>query len=113
MLSALAEVASTLTNYQEAGELLAVQERRVVSARESLRLAEQRYRSGGISFIEVLDAQRQLFAAETEQVSIFDRRLALIRTYLALGGGWEEPGGGVMKIGGDTVMKDENAVPPP
>lgn len=109
VLSALAEVASSLTDYQEAGELLAVQERRVVSARESLRLAEQRYRAGVISFIEVLDAQRQLFAAETEQVnSVFERRLALIRTYLALGGGWEEPEG-AMKFGGDTVMKDRSA----
>lgn len=93
VLTALSEVASALTDYQEAGELLAVQDRRVVSAREALRLADMRYRSGVISYIEVLDAQRQLFAAETEQVnSLLELRLALIRTYLALGGGWEEPG---------------------
>ncbi|GAB6193669.1 efflux transporter outer membrane subunit [Desulfocastanea catecholica] len=92
VLLALAEVATALTSYQEAGVLLAVQERRVASAREALRLSELRYRSGVVSFIEVLDAQRQLFAAETEQVdSLFERRLSLSQIYLALGGGWEEP----------------------
>ncbi|OGR18780.1 MAG: hypothetical protein A2X81_04760 [Desulfobacterales bacterium GWB2_56_26] len=109
VLAALAEVATALTDYLEAGELLAVQARRVFSARESLRLAEQRYRSGVISFIEVLDAQRQLFAAETEQVdSVFERRLALIRIYLALGGGWEEPG----PSGGDPAMEKTSAISP-
>ncbi len=91
ILVALAEVASALTDYQETGKLVAVQEKRVKAAREALRLAELRYRSGIISYIEVLDAQRQLFAAETELVnSIFERRLAYSRIYLALGGGWDE-----------------------
>jgi outer membrane protein, multidrug efflux system len=91
VLSALAEVATALKNYRETGELVVIQEQRVVAAREARRLAELRYRSGVISYIEVLDAQRQLFAAETEQVnSIYERRLAHSRIYLALGGGWEE-----------------------
>lgn len=90
VLGALAEVATALTTYRESGILLDIQKRRVGSARESLRLAELRYRAGVVSFIEVLDAQRQLFAAETEQVnSLLERRLALSRIYLALGGGWE------------------------
>lgn len=91
VLSALAEVATALNNYRQTGELLAIQEQRVTAAREARRLADLRYRGGVISYIEVLDAQRQLFAAETEQVnSIFERRLAHSRIYLALGGGWEE-----------------------
>lgn len=91
VLSALAEVATALNNYRQTGELLAIQEQRVTAAREARRLADLRYRAGVISYIEVLDAQRQLFAAETEQVnSIFERRLAHSRIYLALGGGWEE-----------------------
>lgn len=90
ILGALAEVATALTNHEETGKLLAVQENRVNAAREALRLAELRYRSGIISYIEVLDAQRQIFAAETEWVSsIFERRLAYSRIYLALGGGWD------------------------
>ncbi len=94
VLAALAETATALTDYQESGVALTLQGHRVASARESLRLAEDRYRAGVISFIEVLDAQRQLFAAETDQVtSLLDRRLALSRVYLALGGGWDGDGG--------------------
>jgi multidrug efflux system outer membrane protein len=91
VLNALAEVATALSNYRESGQLLVIQEKRVMAAREALRLADLRYRSGTISYLEVLDAQRQLFAAETEQVnSLLERRLAFSRIYLALGGGWEE-----------------------
>lgn len=94
VLSALAEVATVLKDYRETGALLAIQEQRVVAAREARRLADLRYRSGVISYIEVLDAQRQLFAAESEYVnSIFERRLAHSRVYLALGGGWEQAAG--------------------
>ncbi len=91
VLSALAETASALTDYLESGEALTLQQQRTAAAREALRLAESRYRAGVVSFIEVLDAQRQLFGAETEEVQgLLDRRLALSRVYLALGGGWEE-----------------------
>ena len=91
VLTAVAEVEDALTTYREAGETLKVQRRRVESARESLRLADMRYRAGVVSFIEVLDAQRQLFSAETAEVeTLLSRRLALNKIYLALGGGWPE-----------------------
>jgi multidrug efflux system outer membrane protein len=51
-----------------------------------------RFSAGTTSFVEVLDAQRQLLSAETDAVqSMLDRRLALVRLYLALGGGWAAP----------------------
>ncbi len=87
-------MANALTGYKEAGEGVLVQRRRAESARESLRLAEMRYKAGVVSYIEVLDAQRQLFSAETALVeSIRNRRLALNSIYLALGGGWQEENG--------------------
>ncbi|HSL41059.1 MAG TPA: TolC family protein, partial [Desulforhopalus sp.] len=90
VLFALADTSAALTDYLESGEILLLQKKRAASAREALRLSEARYRAGVVSFIEVLDAQRQLFIAETEEVeSLLDRRLALSRVYLALGGGWE------------------------
>lgn len=90
VLTGLAEVSDALNGYRSSGEALAIQERRVVSAREALRLADLRYRAGTVSFLEVLDAQRQSFAAETDEVqALLDRRVALSRVYLALGGGWE------------------------
>ena len=91
ILTGLAEVADALNTYQSSGEVLQVQTRRVESAREALRLADLRYRAGTTSFIEVLDAQRQLFSAETDQVqNLLERRTALSRVYLALGGGWAD-----------------------
>ncbi len=90
VLFALADTSAALTDFLESGEILLLQKKRAASAREALRLSEARYRAGVVSFIEVLDAQRQLFIAETEEVeSLLDRRLALRRVYLALGGGWE------------------------
>lgn len=92
ILNALAEVANTLNAYETGTRLIAIQQRRVNAAREALRLAELRFRAGTTSFLEVLDAQRQHLAAETDLAqSRLERQQAYIRLYLALGGGWKAP----------------------
>lgn len=91
VLGALGEVADSLTAFETTAETMDIQARRVESSREAMRLADLRFRAGTTSFLEVLDAQRQLLAAETDQAqSLFDRRSTLVRLYLALGGGWAE-----------------------
>jgi multidrug efflux system outer membrane protein len=66
------------------------QVKRATATREALRLADRRFAAGVISYLEVLDAQRQLLSAETELVnSKLNRQLALVQAYRALGGGWE------------------------
>lgn len=91
ILGALGEVADSLTAFETTAEAMDIQARRVESSREAMRLADLRFRAGTTSFLEVLDAQRQLLSAETDQAqSLLDRRTALIRLYLALGGGWQE-----------------------
>jgi multidrug efflux system outer membrane protein len=58
---------------------------------ERLKLAEQRYKSGVVSSLEILDAQRELFSAE--QTLVQGRLLRLtnaIELYRSLGGGWNE-----------------------
>ena len=101
VLVALGEVSDSLIAYETSAELIAAQERRVVSSRESLRLADMRFKSGVIGFVEVLDAQRQVLAAETDAAkSLLERRLALGRVYLALGGGWDA---------NDVVVPDRRA----
>ena len=56
---------------------------------EALRLADKRFTAGVVSFLEVLDAQRQLLAAETDLVGARQtRQVALVQVYRALGGGW-------------------------
>ena len=90
VLGALGEVANGLKAYDTSAEAMSIQSRRVTASSESMRLADMRFRAGTTSFLEVLNAQQQLLAAETEQAqSLLDRRLALIQIYLALGGGWQ------------------------
>ncbi|KJR97113.1 MAG: hypothetical protein VR65_24395 [Desulfobulbaceae bacterium BRH_c16a] len=90
-LNALREVADALSQYSHSAEEIAAQRRREFSAREGLRLTEKRYRAGVVSYLEVLDAQRQLYSAETDLAqSKLTRRTAAVQLYLALGGGWVE-----------------------
>ena len=90
VLSALGEVADGLSAYEASAEAQQLQDRRVAITAEALRLAELRFRAGTTSFLEVLDAQRQLLAAQLDAVqALLERRLALVRVYLALGGGWD------------------------
>lgn len=89
ILNALGEVANSLTAYQSGDDLMNIQSRRVAAAREAMRLADLRFRAGTANFLEILDAQRQLLAAETQEAqALLEKRLALINVYLALGGGW-------------------------
>jgi outer membrane protein, multidrug efflux system len=59
------------------------------SAREAYRLMDLRYRAGAESYINVLDAQRTLLAAESaiDQARLA-RFTAVTGLYRALGGGW-------------------------
>ena len=62
-----------------------------VASREYLRLTDLRYRGGVVSYLEVLDAQRQLFSAEIDlSDSQLTHLLAVIDLYRALGGGWSD-----------------------
>jgi multidrug efflux system outer membrane protein len=62
----------------------------VVSARRSADLAQKLYQAGRSSYLDLLDAQRNLAAVERNAVQLRGNRavttVALIRS---LGGGWE------------------------
>lgn len=75
-----------ITRYQEQlTELLAQQD----VAQETLRIAQNRYRNGYSSYLDVLDAQRTLFSVQTSVVQVKNNLLlAQIDLYKALGGGW-------------------------
>ena len=58
--------------------------------KEALRLANLRYTSGYSSYIEVLDAERNLFRSQLAVIaSKLNRLNASVNLYKALGGGWE------------------------
>lgn len=64
----------------------------VLQAREVTRLAKLRYEKGQISYLDVLDAQRQQLDVEQQSARVLGQRLAsTIRLVKALGGGWAEP----------------------
>ncbi|WP_315859895.1 TolC family protein [Mesopusillimonas faecipullorum] len=65
------------------------QQQELQQARETLTLAESRYRAGAENQLVLLDAQRALYAAQDAAVQRQAGRLiAAIDLYRALGGGW-------------------------
>ncbi len=89
ILAALRETADALVSIQKAREQITQQEIRVAAAREVLRLTDLRYRAGVVSYIEILDAQRQLLSAEVDLVRARRAEMVgVVQLYRALGGGW-------------------------
>jgi multidrug efflux system outer membrane protein len=87
----LQEVADALVAYDRNGAEAEANRRLVAVTSESLRLAMLRFRSGVISYLEVLDAQRQLFSAQLNlNTAELNQRLAAVQLYRALGGGWSQ-----------------------
>ena len=94
VLRALEEVSNALTAREKVALERAELERQVEALRESVRLAQVRYVGGLATYLEVLDAQQQLFPAEISLAqSLRDERLAVVFIYRALGGGWQEQDG--------------------
>jgi multidrug efflux system outer membrane protein len=63
----------------------------VTSARRAQELATQRYRSGLVAYIEVVDASRDALTAERANAELAGQRLiATVQLIKALGGGWDQ-----------------------
>jgi multidrug efflux system outer membrane protein len=90
--NAFREVSDRLAGRRWLVERLASQQREVAAQRARAELATLRYRNGIANYLEVLDAQRELFAAE--QQALLTRREQLtnaVDLYVALGGGLDNP----------------------
>ena len=89
--AAFREVADALAGRRTLADQLQAQ--RAVAAAESarLRLSDLRYSNGVASYLDLLDAQRSLFAAQQALVQTRLAQLqAQVNLYKALGGGWSE-----------------------
>ncbi|WP_346301727.1 TolC family protein [Halomonas sp. BM-2019] len=87
------EVRNALVIYETSGERVAAIRRQVAAFERTLELAEVRYREGFVGFIELLDAQRALLAAELAlSEAMRDRLTATATLFKALGGGWQLDG---------------------
>ena len=88
--SAFREVADALAGRATLGEQLQAQQRLLDAERERTRLADLRYRNGATSFLELLDAQRSLYAAQQGLVQVQAQAAQnLVALYRVLGGGWQ------------------------
>ncbi|HYK42855.1 MAG TPA: efflux transporter outer membrane subunit [Thermoanaerobaculia bacterium] len=88
--NAFGEVSTALVAHEKLAQVEEQQTRTVNAYREAVRLANIRYLAGLSSYVEVLDAQQQLFPAEIALAQTRSARLVnLVILYRALGGGWK------------------------
>ncbi len=91
ILNAFREVADVLTALETRQEQLLHQQQRVQSSQDARELAEIRYRQGLVTYLDVLDAQRTVLAAELQLVQTRRARLTdMVTLFKAIGGGWDE-----------------------
>jgi outer membrane protein, multidrug efflux system len=91
VLEALEDVSNALTARQKVALQREQLERQVNALTESVRVAKIRYLGGLVTYLEVLNAQQQLFPAELALAQAqLDERLAVVALYRALGGGWNQ-----------------------
>jgi multidrug efflux system outer membrane protein len=88
---AFGDVSDALIGYQKFHEVRVRQESTVGDLQESVRLSNMRYKGGTTAYLEVLDGQRSLFAAELTLAQARGTEYqSLVQLYRALGGGWKE-----------------------
>jgi NodT family efflux transporter outer membrane factor (OMF) lipoprotein len=89
MLTAVEEVEDALVSQTRESRRVDVLRASVAANRRALDLATERYTSGLENFLSVLDAQRELYAAEDGLAqSETTAMVSIIAVYKALGGGW-------------------------
>ncbi|MGZ7063766.1 MAG: TolC family protein, partial [Candidatus Angelobacter sp.] len=92
VLVAFAEVEDNLAGLRVLAGQGAEIEQAVLSARRSADLARKLYDAGRGSYLELLDAQRNLATVERNAVQLRgDRAITTVALIRALGGGWGEP----------------------
>lgn len=90
--TAFREVSDALDSRSILKEQVQAQSAQTAAERRRLELSELRYRNGVTSYLELLDAQRSLFALEQADIQTkLTQQLNHILLYKALGGGWNEP----------------------
>ncbi|MEW6273490.1 MAG: efflux transporter outer membrane subunit [Thermodesulfobacteriota bacterium] len=92
LITAFAEVSSTLVLQEKLAEVRKAQEETVRAYEESVRLSLLRYNQGLANYYEVLEAQQLLFPAQNDLARTQrDQLVVVVDLYRALGGGWQLP----------------------
>jgi outer membrane protein, multidrug efflux system len=88
--TAFREVHDALVTNTAAAGVLAAETARRDQLKEAESVAQLRYDAGRTSYLEVLDAQRTLLAAETLRIAAArESRISIVDFAKALGGGWD------------------------
>jgi len=87
--TAFREVSDAIVGYSKTREQRVQEELLVKALEETDRLSNLRYRGGLDSFLQVLDAERNLFQGELDLAQLKQQELGqIVELYRALGGGW-------------------------
>lgn len=87
--TAFREVADALVGAQKTRSQLLAKDEQVDALARYASLARDRYEGGYTSYLEVLDSERALFAAQLDQSSLRGAEFGqVVQLYKALGGGW-------------------------
>lgn len=88
---AFREVSDALIAERDVAEFQQAQEQQVTALQDASRRVHKLNQAGLASYFEVIDADRDLFAAELQLVQAWrNRMVSLVVLYKALGGGWQE-----------------------
>ena len=91
VLTAFADVETSLSSIHHLQNQAAAQQRAVSSARRAANLATDRYRGGIVGYLEVVDASREALQADRANAQLSGRQqIATVQLIKAIGGGWEE-----------------------
>ncbi|NOY53047.1 MAG: efflux transporter outer membrane subunit [Deltaproteobacteria bacterium] len=107
--TALQEVNDSLFKIRKLQEKLKIQERHIKALKDYLHFARERYDAQYVSYIDVLDAERNLYSTEIANIktkkALF---IAFVECYKSMGGGW----GSANKDGERNLPSRAVQVPP-
>lgn len=87
--TAFKDVIDTMNATKNTGEQEEASLHETDARAETLRLSELRYKEGYSNYLEVVDAERNLYQAQLDRITAKQDRLsAAVNLYKALGGGW-------------------------
>ena len=93
VMEAFRDVRTSLTAQTERDRIVKATQAQVDSLRRAANIARIQYDNGYTDYLTVLDAERELFAAELSLATALQNRLSsVVSVCMALGGGWEDPG---------------------
>jgi outer membrane protein, multidrug efflux system len=89
VLTAFAEVENSLAEIRTYSNEFAARQTQVAATERSLLLSKALYDNGYTSFLQVLDAERELFTSQFDKsIALQNQLISSVRLYKALGGGW-------------------------